>query len=386
MAEAIRFYWLRGETTLPWDAIPEKYRNPLRVCRSVVEAHAPVVVEQLRNGRFVAVAWESGGSISLILCHPNLAKGEVDTLLVNTMALPRVVLRLGNWNEAPDAVRLFLTAFGSEAASVDECVAARRTLAEWLAEHGQADMAATVRHFSTFPFGVRSDVIEVINIWRQVLVNGQKEQLDRFLDEIGKRFEGLGWSREPKAEDRLNRVPRFEEFPQITPHQLNRFYCWVSGQGATPRVMLCLNRATQRRVRGGTYDVLDGRAGISDLASEFQRILAEVIEPAAAAVGLEVAYPRLGPISRVGPNTEATLRAFAEAGDGQWPIPEHAEPLWRTFVLAAFREDVALKPEELTAWFVASGWEEPAASELTNRFYANVALIAEYEEAGRQPA
>ena len=39
--------------------------------------------------------------------------------------------------------------------------------------------------------------------------------------------------------------------------------------------------------------------------------------------------------------------------------------------LTAFREDVALKPEELTAWFAASGWDEQAATELTNRFYAD---------------
>ena len=36
--------------------------------------------------------------------------------------------------------------------------------------------------------------------------------------------------------------------------------------------------------------------------------------------------------------------------------------IWRNFVLTAFRDDAALKPEELTAWFVASGWDELAAS------------------------
>ncbi len=55
-------------------------------------------------------------------------------------------------------------------------------------------------------------------------------------------------------------------------------------------------------------------------------------------------------------------------------------------ILTAFREDVALKPEELTAWFVDSGWDGQAATELTNRFYADAALVAEYQEAERQPA
>jgi len=40
----------------------------------------------------------------------------------------------------------------------------------------------------------------------------------------------------------------------------------------------------------------------------------------------------------------------------------------------------------LTAWFAASGWDEQTATELTNRFYADVALISEYEEVERQPA
>jgi hypothetical protein len=77
---------------------------------------------------------------------------------------------------------------------------------------------------------------------------------------------------------------------------------------------------------------------------------------------------------------------LAKAGDGQWPLREEAEALWRKFIFTAFREDAAFKPEELHDWFLASGWEETAASELTKRFYSDVALSDEYEEAGRQPA
>ncbi|MCI0460406.1 MAG: hypothetical protein L0Z62_25925 [Gemmataceae bacterium] len=375
MAESVQFYWLRGEQSLPLDTIPEGERQPLRVRRGVVQDHAPEVLKQLESGRFVAAAWSSGEQIVMILCHPNVAKGAADTLLVNSPALPRVVLRLSGWDEVPDAAQLLLRAFGSEVVSVDECVAARRELVEWLAAHGQPEMAKVVQHFSSFPFGVRSDALEVINIWRNVLVKGRQDQIDRFLSEVEQRFEGLGWSRDPVLEGQMN----------AGEHQRDRFYCWSTSPDTRPRVMLCLKRATDRQVRGGTYKI-EERASLADLATAIQHALREVIEPAAAAVGLEVTYPRLGPISRVGPTTEAAMRALAEAGDGQWPLPKGAEAHWRAFILTAFRDDVALKPEELTAWFVASGWDEQAATELTNRFYANVALIAEYEEAGRQPA
>ncbi|MBI1914955.1 MAG: hypothetical protein HYS12_09505 [Planctomycetes bacterium] len=375
MAKAVRFYWRGREAGIPLAEIPEQDRNPLRVRRSVVQAYAPDVVKQLEEDRFVAAAWESGEQISLILCHPNLANGPADTLLVNTTALPRVVVKLGGWDEIPEATKFLLTAFGSEAASVEECVAARRDLGNWLVEHGQPDVAAAVKHFSAFPFGVRSDALEVINTWRHVLVKGQKDQIDRFLDQVEQRFGTLGWSRDMAVEDQMNRG----EFQQ------NRFYGWTGGPDSRPRALLCLNRATDRRIRGGTYKI-DERAGLAELASVIQHVLREVLEPAAAAVGLEVSYPRLGPISRVGTRTEGVMTALAEAGDGQWPLPDEIEPVWRKFVLTAFREEVALKPEELTAWFIASGWEERASAELMKRFYRDVALIDEYQEAGRQPA
>ena len=220
----------------------------------------------------------------MILCHPNLAK-PVETLVLNTAVLPRVVLQLRTWDEAPEVARLFLAAYGSEVVDAEECLAARRQLVEWLEAHGQPEMAATVRHFFRFPFGFRADALDILNVWRQVLVKGPKAQIDRFMDEVGKRFEALGWSREATFEALFNR----------TPHQVNYLHCWVSGQGTFPRVLLCLNRATERRVRGGTYDLLDGRPSLVDLAREIQRVLAEVLEPAAAEAGLEVSYPRLGP-------------------------------------------------------------------------------------------
>jgi hypothetical protein len=294
---------------------------------------------------------------------------------VYTQVLPQVVLRLTGWDQAPEAAALLLRAFGSEAANVDECVAARRELVGWLVANGQPEMSRIVKHYSTFPFDVKSEPLEVINIWRKVSVEGQKEQIDRFLSEIDQRFVGVGWVRDSASEATFNRGE----------HQINHLHCWCTNQGIRPRVMLCLNRATERRVRGGTYDI-EECATIVELASVIRHILREVIEPGATAVGLRVAYPRLGPISRVGPRTEAAMTALVEAANGQWPLPQQGEERWRVFVRTAFREDIAFEPEELTAWFAASGWDDRAATELTNRFYADVALISEYEEVERQPA
>src|SRR5438876_11401681 len=109
MTEGIRFFWRGLEAGIPLAEIPEADRIPLRVRRSVVQAYAPDVVKQLEEGRVVAAAWQSGGLIYLILCHPNLAKGPADTLLVNSTVLPRVVVKLGGWDEIPEVTKLLLT-------------------------------------------------------------------------------------------------------------------------------------------------------------------------------------------------------------------------------------------------------------------------------------
>jgi hypothetical protein len=376
MSEAVRFFWLRGDAALPLSAIPEEERAPIRVRRSVAQRHVPEVVKQLEANRFVAAAWPAGACATMILCHPNVVKGPGDGLILDTRSLPWVNLRLPERSDAQQTARLFLAAFGSEAVTAEECLAARHRLVGWLEGHNQPEMAATVRRLMKFPIGFRADALDVINSWRQVLVKGHKARLDRYLGEVDKRFAGFGWSRDQKFEDELNR----------TPHQINRFHCWVSGESTFPRVMLCLNRATDRRVRGGTYGLLDDGTSLLELASEIQRVLGEVLEPAAAETGLQVFYPRVGPISRVGSRTQTAMDDLAKAGDGQWPLPEDAEALWRKFVFTACREDAAFRPEELHDWFLASGWEETAASELTKRFYRDVALIDEYEEDGRQPA
>lgn len=217
-----------------------------------------------------------------------------------------------------------------------------------------------------------AEAIDVINTWRDVLVKGQSDQLDRFLDEVGRQFQRSGWSRDTALEGKMNRDP----------DQLSRFYCWVDRPGREPRLMLCLNRKTERRIRGGTYSLIDDRTGASvkEVAAVVQQVLADVIEPAAAAVGLSADYPRFGPISRVGPRTDMALRAFAEAADGRWPLTEALVSAWRRFVVTAYQDDVAFEPGELARWFKANGWDADAAAELTGRFFADVALLDEYDE------
>ena len=91
-------------------------------------------------------------------------------------------------------------------------------------------------------------------------------------------------------------------------------------------------------------------------------------------------------IDQVGALAFLGLHAAGEDGKCVFGLLRAGEDKWRILVLTAFREDVALKLEELTAWFTASRWDEQAATELTNRFYADVALVSEYEEVERQTA
>lgn len=376
MSEVVKFFWLRREADLALRAVPAVDRDPLRVRRSVAQEHVPAVIEQLEQDRFVAAAWPRGKQISMVLCHPNLAKGSDDGFILDTTSLPWVVLRVRDWKQASQAARLLLSAFGLEATNANECRAAREHLVEWLDAHDQAEMAAIVRRLFKFPLGFRADALDAINTWRHVLVTGSKGEIDRFVPEVAVRFEHLGWSRNEHFERLLNR----------TPHQANRFHCWASGGAAFPRVMLSLNHATARRVRGGTYDILERGPSLIDVAIEIQRVLTEVIEPAAAQVGLEVSYPRLGPTSRIEPRTLAALTTFAENAEGRWPLNPELEPLWSAFVRTAVRNDVAINPSELVSWFIANGWTSEAAVAMRDRFYTDSAMVLEIEESGRQPA
>ena len=93
MTEAVRFYWLTGEAEVPFDAIPEGDRSPLRVRVTVAQTHAPTAAAQLAGGRFVTAAWSDSGGLRMILCPPDLARGGADALLVDPSALPRLFVK-----------------------------------------------------------------------------------------------------------------------------------------------------------------------------------------------------------------------------------------------------------------------------------------------------
>ena len=51
MEVTIRFYWVGGEATLPFDALTEVDHQPLQVRLSVLREHVPALVEQFEQGR-----------------------------------------------------------------------------------------------------------------------------------------------------------------------------------------------------------------------------------------------------------------------------------------------------------------------------------------------
>src|SRR4051812_48260582 len=83
-----------------------------------------------------------------------------------------------------------------------------------------------------------------INRWRHLLVNGDKSQIDHFLEEVERRFDALGWKRDRDFEGKLNGHP----------DQINEFRCWTGKPTNDLHPRLCLNRTTGRRVRGGSFD------------------------------------------------------------------------------------------------------------------------------------
>jgi hypothetical protein len=146
-----------------------------------------------------------------------------------------------------------------------------------------------------------------------------------------------------------------------------------------------LNRVSERRVRGGTYSLIDGSAdaGPVEVAAVVDDVIRNAIVPSARSFGLEVARPRLGPNSLVQPRTMAALLAFSDVATGEGlPLSEASEAAWRKFLITASREDVAFDTEELRDWFVNNGWESGDAGILTERFVREAGLLAEYSDTG----
>ena len=143
------------------------------------------------------------------------------------------------------------------------------------------------------------------------------------------------------------------------PYERNRVLCFVGGPEGGPRLLLSLNRVSERRVRGGTYSLIDAspEAGPVEVAAVVDDVISNVIVPSANRLGLKVTRPRLGPNSVVQPKTMAALVAFSDvATGGGLPLSEASEAAWRKFLITASQEDVAFDRDELRDWFVSNGW------------------------------
>lgn len=217
--------------------------------------------------------------------------------------------------------------------------------------------------------------IDLINSWRRILIEGKTEQISSMLADVEARLAAKGFARDPASEKTMN----------WHPHQRNTLLCFVGGPRDGPRLLLCLNRASDRRVRGGTYSLIDGptEAGPVEVAAVVNDVIQNVIIPSADKARVKVTIPRLGPNSLVPPRTMAALLAFCDIATGELPLSTTAEAAWRKFLIVAGQEDVAFDIQELTGWFIDYGWSSEASRSLTERFIRESTLLSEFGEAIR---
>jgi hypothetical protein len=216
------------------------------------------------------------------------------------------------------------------------------------------------------------EAIEMINSWRRILIEGKPESIDRTLDDVERRLREKGWARDADMEAKMGR----------SAERKNRWLCFIGGPRDGPRLLLCLTRVSDRRVRGGTYSLLNGPPGMqaTDVAAVVEDVIKGVLKPSTSDFGLEVTIPRLGLKSRVPPRTMASLLMFSDLAGGAWPLSTQLEHIWRRFVISACREDAAFDIDELSDWFVTNGWSSEDAHALTERFISEASLITEYDD------
>jgi hypothetical protein len=213
--------------------------------------------------------------------------------------------------------------------------------------------------------------IDLINSWRRILIEGKPEQICPMLEDIERRFKEKGFVRDPAVEKTMN----------WHPHQRNVLLCFVGGPPEGPRLMMCLNRVSERRVRGSTYSLLGSvLASPDEVAVVIDDVIKNVIVPSTSSYGLKVTKPQLGLKSLIPPRTLAALLGFTDTAPGAFPLPATAETAWRKFLIAACGEEVAFDTIELTDWFIANGWSSEDARGLTEKFVGEAALLTEYAE------
>jgi len=219
-----------------------------------------------------------------------------------------------------------------------------------------------------------TQAVEAIASWRKILIEGKAEQITSMLIDIEARLKTKGFVRDQEAEKSMN----------WHPHQRNKVICFVGGPPTGPRLLLSLNRVSERRVRGGTYSIKpSANSGPNEAAAVVEGVIKNVIVPSAVSHDLKITRPRLGPISVVQPKTLAALIAFCDdSTGGGLPLGEHSEAAWRRFLITASQEDIAFDREELISWFIANGWTSEDARALMERFVREATLLAEFSEAG----
>jgi hypothetical protein len=124
---------------------------------------------------------------------------------------------------------------------------------------------------------------DLIASWRRILIEGKAEQITSMLEDLETRLKSKGFERDGEAEKNMN----------WHPCQRNRVLCFVGGPEGGPRLLLCLNRVTERRVRGGTYSLIDASpdAGPVEVAAVVDDVIRNVIVPSANSFGLKVTPP-----------------------------------------------------------------------------------------------
>ncbi len=83
--------------------------------------------------------------------------------------------------------------------------------------------------------------VDLIASWRKILIEGKAEQIASLLEDLEERLKSKGFERDAEAEKNMN----------WHPYATNRVLCFVGGPEGCPRLLLCLNRVSERRVRGG---------------------------------------------------------------------------------------------------------------------------------------